>query len=116
MVAGEVRGCLHANRLPGRIQEAELVEGVVTDAFPGQLNAVFFHHVSVRGHPGVHPGERRRREFELVQAEEQLAIGQHTIRMLPRVGGDALAEAEPLVEGDRLGDVAGLDADFVEPS
>ena len=64
----------------------------------------------------MHVGERGRRKLELVQAEEQLAVGHHAVGMLPGVGGAALAEPEPLVEGHRCGDVGRLDADFVEPS
>jgi len=65
-------------------------------------------------HAGMHVRDHRRRKLELVQADEQLAVGHDAVGMRPGVGGAAVTEAETLIERHGLADVRGLDADFVE--
>jgi hypothetical protein len=110
------RRFLDAHGLARRIQESQLVEGFVAHEFPRQVDAVLFDDVRMLRDTGVHVGDRRRGKLELVQTDEQLAVGHDAVRMLPGVGGPALRETEPLVESDGLGDVRRPEADFVEPS
>ena len=107
---------LHAHRLTGRIEKAELVEGIVADALPGDVDAQAFDDVRVFGDARVDVRERGRGKLELVQAEIEAAVGHDAVRMRPGVGGAALAEPESLVESHRIGDVRRLDADFVKLS
>ncbi len=107
---------LHAHRLAGRIEKTELVERIVADAFPRDLDAELLDDVRVLRDAGMHVGDGGRRKLELVQADVQPAVGHDAVRMRPGVGGAALAEAETFVEGNRVGDVRRLDADFVKLS
>ena len=57
-VAGEMCGrFLHAHRLAGRIEKAELVERIVADAFPRDLDAELFDDVRVLRDARVHVGD-----------------------------------------------------------
>ena len=116
-VAGEMRGrFLHAHRLAGRIEKSEFVERIFADALPRDLDAELFDAVHVLRDAGLHVGDGGRRKLELVQPDVQPPVGHDAVRMRPGVGGAALAEPESFVEGDRIGDVRRLDADFVKLS
>ena len=99
----------HDDALAGRVAKADLVE----DVFAGvahverRCRALRARSACCRD-AGVHERERRRRETSLMQAEEQAAVGEHSVRMCPRVVRLRLREAEALVELHRLADIGGL--------
>src|SRR5690606_21013529 len=80
------------------------------------LDALLLDDLRVLRDAGAHVGDGGRGELELVQADEDAAVGEHAVRVLPGVGGTALAEPETFVESHRVRDVGGFDTDFVESS
>ena len=98
----------------GALGDEAAVEYLLAGAAPCEFDAGRGKLPHALGNARTHESENRRGAGPLMQAYDQPAVGQHSVRMRQRIGGQGLGEPQAFVELDRGAHIIDRDAGLVK--